>query len=274
MIVAGIDVGGPRKGFHGVLLEGGEESGPSGSPAGQAPGPRDAERSVAAATLTQRGFVGPLRIGSLLHSTSPDEVVRWCRERGARAIGVDAPCRWRAHAGEPRLAERELRREGISCFFTPTEARAVELRRTAGSRSRPRRGGFYDWMLNGATLYERLERHYALFPAGAGRSGGPHCFETFPHAVAVALAGAPLSARRKRLDRRALLRAAGVDPSPLSNQDLPDAALCALAASLFLLDSYRAYGDVATGMILLPDSRPFPCGPRGGLESREDERDA
>lgn len=85
-MVAGIDVGGPRKGFHAVALD---------------------DRAVKAK----------------MTSTSAVEVAEWCRAQGARVVAVDAPCEWRS-ADRPRAAESALMREGIHCFFTPTAREA------------------------------------------------------------------------------------------------------------------------------------------------------
>jgi predicted nuclease with RNAse H fold len=87
-IVAGIDVGGTRKGFHAVALRQGKY---------------------------------------LAHMASPDvrAIVQWCLSLRAAAVGVDAPCCW-SHDGRARLAERELMAKRISCFSTPTRERAEQ----------------------------------------------------------------------------------------------------------------------------------------------------
>ena len=87
-LVVGIDVGGERKGFHAVALQGGT-------------------------------FVA-----TLVHS-DPAVIVSWCRQLKAMVVAVDAPCGWSA-GGASRLAERSLAIGGnkISCFATPTRARA------------------------------------------------------------------------------------------------------------------------------------------------------
>lgn len=87
IVAAGIDVGGRKKGFHGVVLGDG-------------------------------GYLDKL------HCTDPAEMAAWVRSTGARATAVDAPCRWRKGA-EPRAAERELARMGIRCFATPVQAAAA-----------------------------------------------------------------------------------------------------------------------------------------------------
>lgn len=86
MIAAGVDVGGLRKGFHAVALEG----------------------SVVLGTHSSR---------------NTSEIADWCRQAGATVVGVDAPCRWSVDQS-PRDAERALMAQRIFCFSTPTEIRA------------------------------------------------------------------------------------------------------------------------------------------------------
>ena len=81
--VAGIDVGGTKKGFHAVALR--EE-----------------------------------RIVATLATSLPGQVVAWCRELRVSAVGIDAPCRW-SHTGRARLCERELAGFRMSCFSTPSQ---------------------------------------------------------------------------------------------------------------------------------------------------------
>jgi predicted nuclease with RNAse H fold len=198
--VVGIDVGGPRKGFHAVAL----------------------------------------REGSYLDTfASPDarDLAAWCVQAGARAVAIDAPCRW-SRSGRARPAERALAAEGIHAFATPS-LEAAEGR------------AFYGWMRNGAALYEVMEQHFPLFDGGNAVSG-PVCCETFPQAVACALAGKVVSARHKTTVRRELLGEAGIATQPLSNIDLVDAALCALAAQALLAGRFQAYGDAREGFIVVP----------------------
>lgn len=85
----GIDVGGPRKGFHAVAIAGGD-------------------------------YLG--------HFATKDveELVHWCRATvRARVIAVDAPCRWSKN-GRARPAERQLMEKRIWCFSTPTRKRALD----------------------------------------------------------------------------------------------------------------------------------------------------
>ena len=199
-IVIGIDVGGPKKGFHAVALNEG-------------------------------------RYWEKFATPDAASMVEWCRRIGARAVGVDAPCRW-SLTGRARSAERELAAEGIHAFATPSRA-AAESR------------DFYRWMINGAELFRLLEAHYPLFD-GDNATSGSVCFETFPQAVACALAGKVVSAKRKSAVRLELLREAGIDTAPLTNIDTVDAALCALAAHSLLAGSYKIYGDATEGLIVVP----------------------
>jgi predicted nuclease with RNAse H fold len=86
IVVAGVDVGGTAKGFHGVALRGG-------------------------------------RYLDRFASCNVAEVADWCRQINARIVGIDAPCRWSA-TGRARTAERQLMAKGIWCFSTPSRQAA------------------------------------------------------------------------------------------------------------------------------------------------------
>jgi predicted nuclease with RNAse H fold len=167
------------------------------------------------------------------------EIAEWCRTLDASVIGIDAPCRW-SRTGKRRPCERELAGIGISAFSTPS---------LAVGQVHP----FYDWMLNGVELFRLLAPYYPLYN---GRSSplNPTSFETFPHAVACALAGKKLSAKEKRLDRRRLLALAGIDTDSFTNIDEVDAALCAVTAQRFLAGTFKAYGDDVDGFIVVPSA--------------------
>lgn len=82
IVVAGIDVGGLRKGFHGVALCDG--------------------------TVFQ-----------IKTSTNAETIRDWCLEVNAQVVGVDAPCHW-SSMGRSRFAEQDIKaRTGISTFSTP-----------------------------------------------------------------------------------------------------------------------------------------------------------
>lgn len=106
-------------------------------------------------------------------------------------------------------------------------------------------------MRNGADLYRHIMLHYRLFD-GQYSTSSPVCFETFPHGVACALAEAILSAKHKCSDRRRLLREAGLSIDSLTNIDMVDAALCALAAHHLMAGTIKTYGDAEEGLIVVP----------------------
>ncbi|MFM9042034.1 MAG: DUF429 domain-containing protein [Vulcanococcus sp.] len=86
MIAAGVDVGGARKGFHAVLLEG---------------------RSVV----------------DQLNTSDAETLASWCLR--AERIAIDAPCGWALPGERSRLCERQLLAAGIHCFATPTREVAL-----------------------------------------------------------------------------------------------------------------------------------------------------
>ena len=85
MIVAGIDVGGARKGFHAVLLEG-------------------------------------RRVVDQRNTSDAEALARWCHR--AERIAIDAPCGWALAGQRSRLCERQPLAAGIHCFATPTREAA------------------------------------------------------------------------------------------------------------------------------------------------------
>jgi predicted nuclease with RNAse H fold len=203
----GIDVGAPAKGYHAVALRGS-------------------------------------MIEGKLHSREPLDVARWCVDRGAETIAIDAPCRWRVHGDRVRAAERELAADRIACFSTPTEAKA-------------RGNAFYTWMFAGQELYMALAESHPIFNGDARRRGV--AIETFPQAVACGLAGQLVSAKTKLAVRREVLFRAGIDITELVNIDEVDATLCALAARYFAANDFKAYGDALGGFIVVPAS-PLAAG--------------
>lgn len=201
-IVIGVDVGGPKKGFHAVALQDGQYR-------------------------------------AQLSTLMAAEVTAWSRRLTASVVGIDAPCRW-SLTGRARPCERALAAKGLHTFATPSQAKGA---------AHP----FYQWMVKGAELYRCLAPDYPLFD-GQRSASGLMCFETFPHAVACALARKSLSAGQKRADRSRLLQEAGVSTKALTNIDWIDATLCALAAHHLVTGTFTAYGDVAEGFIVVPHS--------------------
>jgi hypothetical protein len=106
-------------------------------------------------------------------------------------------------------------------------------------------------MRNGAELYSHIEPRYQLFD-GSNAASGQVCFETFPHAGACAIAGKIVSAKQKRIVRSELLLNEGIDTTRLTNIDMIDAALCALAAYHLLAGDVRTYGEAKEGFIVVP----------------------
>ena len=202
--VAGIDIGGERKGCHLVVLRGDE-------------------------------------VVCSMNSGEPRELLECCLEHDVLAVGVDSPCLW-GIAGAGRRAERELARERIFSFATPTRERA--LANTTG---------FYGWMFCGERIYQAFAPDYPLLGEHAK---GRVCFETFPHAITCALLGREVAtAKQKKAQRRKLLEDAGISTASLTSIDAIDAALCALTARYYLQGQTRAYGDAESGYILVPAPR-------------------
>jgi predicted nuclease with RNAse H fold len=85
--VAGIDVGGERKGFHIAILCGNK------------------------LVLSDK-------------SRDPQYLAQLCLAYKAVAVGIDSPCQW-GRPGVGRTAEKELAAERIFCFSTPTRERAT-----------------------------------------------------------------------------------------------------------------------------------------------------
>lgn len=202
--VAGIDIGGAKKGCHLVIMRGRE-------------------------------------VVYVANSSNPEDLYQDCLQHEVVAVGVDAPCRWSSD-GAGRRAEKELAKEKIFCFSTPTQERAL------ASTS-----GFYEWMFSGERVFQTFAPRYPLLTEKR-HPGGRFTFETFPHAITCSLLGKEVaSAKRKRVQRRKLLEDAGINTSSLTSIDAVDAALCALTAQFFLLGKTRAYGDAYGGYIFVPD---------------------
>jgi predicted RNase H-like nuclease len=109
-------------------------------------------------------------------------------------------------------------------------------------------------MVHGSELFRLLMPHFGLYD-GRDSGLGPLSFETFPQAIACALAGRKLVAKRKRADRRRVLEKAGIVTDSLTIIDTIDAALCAVAAQYVLAGRFNAYGDAPEGFILVPTCR-------------------
>lgn len=200
-IAVGIDVGGTRKGFHAVALQGCDVI--------------ESHRETDAHAMTL-----------------------WCVAMHASAVAVDSPAGWGNQDGL-RLAELELKEEGIHFYATPTAARAKER-------------SFYRWMLNGAELFSALESQFVRLDRPANPPVVPVCFETFPHAIVVRLTKGRAPTGSKVVHRRTVLRDVGIDATKLSNVDFVDAGLCAVAARRYLAGQADFLGNREGGYLVLP----------------------
>jgi predicted nuclease with RNAse H fold len=94
MNVAGIDVGGLKKGFHVVI------------------------------GISRSGRLA----FHLYHDTNPKKIVQLCRQHDVQVVAIDAPCKWRK-GKIARASELSLSRAGYRLYFTPTREEAVANRR-------------------------------------------------------------------------------------------------------------------------------------------------
>jgi len=173
-------------------------------------------------------------------SCHPTEIADWCFAIDPAVIAVDAACNW-SISGRSRQAERDLKIAGkkVHCFATP-------LRDLVDAKP----DGFYQWVFNGESLYEKLTEKYPLF--NGMWSQKKTTIETFPHAVVCALKEKVVAAKPKLKNRKQVLREMGYDIRNLRNIDLVDAALCAVAARVFSKSEYDRFGDEKEGFIVVP----------------------
>jgi predicted nuclease with RNAse H fold len=197
----GIDVGGIKKGFHAVANRTGKY-------------------------LAQ------------FHSSNADEIAAWVLDHQPSVIAIDAPSMFSLQ-GNSRQAERDLVKNGMRCFYTPTRELAAKSR-------------FYDWVFNGERLYQALG-----LPIFSGEQNDAPCMiETFPHGIQISLwgndhqycpEGGKLSVRKNTLVEKS-----HYDTSQLSCIDFVDAALCAVTADYFFNRQFTSYGCITDGFILMP----------------------
>jgi diadenosine tetraphosphate (Ap4A) HIT family hydrolase/predicted RNase H-like nuclease len=192
------------------------------------------EMHVVALRLKKDSVVGAFTV--LKNGVPVEEAVRACLRRKPACIAIDSPPGW-AHAGNSRIAERELHRLGIHIFFTPAKPERQQ-------------NAFYGWMKVGFTVFEALRAQYPLYRKGPV---GRHAVEVFPHATAVALAGRHRpQGVRKAAWRKQVLVEQGYDVSDLRNADCVDAALAAVTAAHALRGAFSGFGNPAEGVIVTP----------------------
>ncbi|MGZ4209161.1 MAG: DUF429 domain-containing protein [Actinomycetota bacterium] len=153
------------------------------------------------------------------------------------AFAVDAssaPSRGLIPGKEHRVAEAELRRLGVTLYFTPrTEAAAPA------------------WMREGFALYRLLDE--IGFPVFAGGDAGSGLtIEVYPHLSYVSLTGTRRGSSSKLEWSRAALRGRVGGVPPAADQDVLDAACAALTAWHFVHGRWIAYGDPSEGVIVAP----------------------
>ena len=152
-------------------------------------------------------------------------------------FAIDAPCaisQGLVTGKDHRVAEHELRKLGITLYFTP---RAEE---TAPS-----------WMQTGFALYRLLDSMgFPVFHGGEAGSG--LSIEVYPHLTYVSLMGTKRGATSKVDWSRAALRRQVHGLPSSADQDGLDAACAALTAWTFVNGSWVAYGDPVEGLIIAP----------------------
>jgi methylated-DNA-protein-cysteine methyltransferase-like protein len=136
-----------------------------------------------------------------------------------------------------RVAEQDLRRLGISIYFTPRTEEAAPA-----------------WMREGFALYRLLDSlGFPLFHAGDAGSG--LTLEAYPHLSYVSLSGTRRGSASKLEWTRAVLRGRVGGLPPSADQDALDAACCALTAWYFVQGRWVAYGDPTEGVIVAPQPK-------------------
>jgi methylated-DNA-protein-cysteine methyltransferase related protein len=151
------------------------------------------------------------------------------------AIDASAtPSRGLIPGKDHRVAEQELRRLGITLYFTPGTEEAAPA-----------------WMREGFALYRTLEQlGFPLFRDGDAGSG--LTIEVYPHLSYVSLLGTRRGPNSKLEWSRAALRGKVSGLPTGADQDVLDAACAALTAWNFVHGRWVAYGDPAEGVIVAP----------------------
>jgi methylated-DNA-protein-cysteine methyltransferase-like protein len=136
-----------------------------------------------------------------------------------------------------RVVEAELRRLGITMYYTPRTEEASPA-----------------WMREGFALYRLLDTlGFPLFRAGDAGSG--LTLEVYPHLSYVSLSGTRRGSASKLEWTRGVLRGRVGGLPPAADQDALDAACCALTAWHFVHGRWVAYGDQNEGVIVAPQPK-------------------
>lgn len=181
-------------------------------------------------------------IGVTHRRVQPDDLLELVTAAAPDVVAIDAPPTW-GNKGGSRSTERELRRFGIQSFGTPSDPTKAN-------------NAFYDWMRVGMSAFDAIADQFPRYRSGGVKGSS---IEAFPHASAVVLSGClPPHGVKKRAWRERVLRAHGVDPSPLRSMDQVDAALAALTGLFALQGRFTALGDPREGAIVIP-TRTLPA---------------
>ena len=152
-------------------------------------------------------------------------------------FAVDAssgPSRGLLAGKDYRVAEHELRKLGISLYFTPRAE-----------------GDAPAWMREGFAIYRLLDSiGFPLFVGGDTGSG--LTIEVYPHLSYVSIAGTKRGAGSKLDWSRAALRGRVHGLTAGADQDALDATCAALTAWHFVNSRWVAYGDPTEGLIVAP----------------------
>ncbi len=156
----------------------------------------------------------------LFASVKPRDVVDWLADLGPQVVAVDSPYRPAPPGRRSRKGERKL----AAARDLPNVRPTPDLETLSA-----REDGYYDWVLNGFRLYERLEKR--------SRKLGWEVVECFPTASWTRWAGPRVSRSRSGWTREALgaMRLSGVPPR--TSQDVRDAIAAAVTAA-FYADGY------------------------------------
>jgi len=135
---------------------------------------------------------------------------------------------------EYRVAEHELRKLGITLYYTPRTETAAPA-----------------WMREGFALYRLLDSMgFPIFSGGEAGSG--LTIEVYPHLSYVSLTGTRRGSSSKLEWARAALRRPVHGLPAVADQDALDAACAALTAWHFVNGRWVAYGDAGEGLIVAP----------------------
>ena len=167
---------------------------------------------------------------------TPADLQLRLRDLAPAVVAIDSPPAW-GTSGACRPAERAVRALGMGIFATPSDPAVFDHL-------------FYRWMVAGFAAFAAADAAGYPYYRGAGPLAG-RALEAYPHATALRLGGDP-SIGPKRVWRRAVLDAVGVDTSPLRSVDAIDAALAAWTGLLALNGRCEALGEEGDGVIVIP----------------------